>query len=762
VEQIGAELKQFKIALITDKEKHPEADKLSVCKVNDGTETIQVVCGAPNCTQGQKIVLAPVGSKIGEMKIKKAKLRGVQSFGMICSESELGISDNHDGIMVLPDDAPIGIDLASYLQLQDTVYEVEITPNRPDLLGIYGIARDLSALLKLKLKYPEINTSEISDNIKDSLSLENLEPELCPRYTARMIKNVKVQDSPKWLKKHLMSIGLRPINNIVDITNFVMMEFGHPLHAFDYHKLKDKKIIVRRAKSKELLPALDEVEYKLSSEDLVIADGEKPIALAGVIGGENSHITHQTTDIVIEAANFLYSSIKKSGKRYKISTDSSYRFERDLSDKTVEIASRRTASLILEIAGGELLKGKLDSYPNPEKPTIVSLRPSRVHKLITVDFPKEALKNYLEALGLKQIHTENDRLDFEIPSFRKDLSREIDLIEEIIRLHGYNNVKTIHSPQNIMDNERFYARRKLQDLLVNFGFSQAMNWSFGNPEDLNKLNLAENDIRRNTADLKNPLGKAYSIMRSSLLPALLSNVIYNLNHGEKDIRLFESDKIFTRKDEKLATEKFVFNGVLVGANSPVFWKARSSEVDFFDVKGIVEQLLNETGITDAVYKISSENYLQSGMSADVFHKKTKIGSLGKLDEKIARKFEIEQTVFVFEIYFDEILKLKRDLTPQFTEIPKFPPALRDISFLISNNFELKEIKKVIFSVNPTLIYKVELFDEFKGKNIKDDFRSLTFSLSFSSPTKTLNDELVNNIFTKIVKKLQNEFNIEMR
>jgi len=388
--RLGEELKQIKIAKILKREKHPAADKLSVCKVDDGEGIKQVVCGAPNCDANQFVAFAPVGAQVGEFKIKKAKLRGVESFGMICSEQELGISDNHDGIMVLPQNAPLGKDLASFLHLEDTVYDVEITPNRPDLLGMIGVARDLSALLNLQLKLPEISISENEEKIEDTLKLENKIPKLCTRYTARVIKNLKIAESPDWLKKKLISVGLRPINNVVDVTNFVMMEFGHPLHAFDLNKLQANTIIVRNAENGEKLPALDENTYSLREHDIVIADVSKPIALAGIIGATNSHITSETTDIVIEAANFLYSSIRKTSGRLKISTDSSYRFERNMSDETTEIAGKRAAQLILEIAGGKLLRGKLDSYPQPVSENIVMLRPERVRKVLqSKSMPKE-------------------------------------------------------------------------------------------------------------------------------------------------------------------------------------------------------------------------------------------------------------------------------------------------------------------------------------------------------------------------------------
>ncbi|RLC54038.1 MAG: phenylalanine--tRNA ligase subunit beta, partial [Candidatus Cloacimonadota bacterium] len=442
IEELGRDLRQIKIAQVVKFEQHPNAEKLSVCQVDDGAQTLQVICGAPNCKNDIKVAFAGIGTQIQDFKIKKAKLRGEVSFGMLCSEDELGISNDHDGIMILPEDAPIGTDLASYLGIEDTCYDVEITPNRPDLLGIIGVARDLSALLKLPLNLPESKLNESNEPIEKHLSLENEVPELCTRYTARIIKNVEIKDSPDWLKKALISVGLRPINNVVDITNFVMMEFGHPLHAFDYSLINGKKIIVRKAKENEEFPALDEVTYKLKKNDIVIADEKRAIALAGVIGGENSHITSTTKDIVIEAANFLYSSIRKTAGRMKISTDSSYRFERDITDEVAELASIRACEFILDIAGGKLLKGKLDSFPSPKELRKVSIRPSRVKKVLSIEITSKQIKEYLTALGLNFKKEVEDSLEFEIPYNRKDLTREIDLIEEVIRLNGYNNVPT--------------------------------------------------------------------------------------------------------------------------------------------------------------------------------------------------------------------------------------------------------------------------------------------------------------------------------
>lgn len=762
IEELGGDLKQIKIAQVVKTSKHPNADKLTICQVDDGTEIKQVICGAPNCEDGIKVAYAEIGTQIQDFKIKKANLRGETSFGMLCSEQELGISGDHDGIMILPKDAPIGKDLASYLGIEDTCYDVEITPNRPDLLGMIGIARDISALLKLPLNLPESKLNESNESIEDHLFLENKVPELCTRYTARIIKNVKIKESPDWLKKQLISIGLRPINNVVDITNYVMMEYGHPLHAFDYSLINGKKIIVRRAKKNEEFPALDEVTYKLKIDDIVIADEERAIALAGVIGGENSHITPKTKDIVIEAANFLYSSIRKTAGRMKISTDSSYRFERDITDENAELASQRACELILEIAGGELLKGMLDSFPFPKKLRIVAIRPSRVKKILSIDIPSQRIIEYLSALGLNFLNEFEDKLDFEIPYYRKDLTREIDLIEEVIRLNGYNNVPTFLKSQNIMNKPVFYARRKVKDTLVNYGFSEVINWNFGDPNNLDKFNIKKEDVRRNFAELKNPLGESFSIMRSMLLPSLLENALFNINHGQKNIRIFELKKVFTRKDEKLATEKLHLSGLLSGELDPAYWKSSTQQIDFHDVKGIIEDIMAELKVKNDDFQISDEPFYQPGMGASIISDEKIIASFGKIDPKVAAKFEIDIPLFAFDVDLDAIFAMNLFHDQIFENIPKYPPVLRDISIVISKEHKFVDIIDTIQKVGKSNISKVALFDEFAGKNINDGFHSLTFNLVFSSDTKTLTDEYINNILKKVIRALKNSYNAEMR
>ncbi|MCD6182498.1 MAG: phenylalanine--tRNA ligase subunit beta [Candidatus Cloacimonetes bacterium] len=762
IEELGARLKQIRIAKIETRIPHPGSDHLSICTVNDGTETLQVICGAPNCAAGQVVPFAPVGASFGDFTIKKTKLRGELSFGMICSEKELELSDNHDGIMVLPPDAPIGTDMASYLGLADTCYEVEITPNRPDLLGILGVARDLSALLQKPLITPKITLPATAGCIRDTLAIENQAPDLCTRYTARMVQGVTIAESPQWLKDKLLSVGLRPINNVVDVTNFVMMEYGHPLHAFDFAQLAESRIIIRRAADGEAFSALDGETYRLSSRDLVIADAEKPVALAGVIGGDNSQITEHTTDIVIEAANFLYSTVRKTSGRLKIFTDSSYRFERDIADETTEIVSARAAQLIVEIAGGTLLDGVIDVYPAP-KPTIkVSVRPSRVEKLLTVAMDGTMIKDYLKALGLECVAEAADELTFSIPPYRKDLTREIDLIEELIRLHGYNNVEPRFFPQTIMNRRKIGSRRMLQDIMVSYGYSEIVNWSFGDPEDMDHLKLDAEDDRRKTVPVKNPLGARFSVMRSSLIPGLLKTASYNLNHGAGSLKLFELNKVFFSSNEKLPMEREMLSGLATGALHETFWKEKNQDVDFYDVKGVVEEILEQLGTSKLRIVQSADSFYQAGVGADILYRNSKVASCGKIDPKVAEAFDIGQPIFGFEVYFDTILESGKVKSPVFAAIPKVPPVVRDLSFVVSKEHSVADITKTIRSTNPQLIKRVVLFDEYTGKNITPGSRSLTFSIVIGSDIKTLTDEFTNKILQKIMKKLEAKHAVEMR
>ncbi len=766
VEKSGNLQKQIKIAEVLNCEKMPDSDHLSLCQVNDGSETVQVVCGAPNVRTGLKVAFAPVGTILGEFKIKKAKLRGYQSLGMICSEKELELSDNHDGIIELPADAPIGTDLATYYELEDTVYEVEITPNRPDLLGMVGVARDLSALLNIPLKLQTPVFQEDEEKIEDLLTLDIEATDKCPRYKARIIKNVEIKESPDWLKRYLTAIGMRPINNIVDATNYVMMEWGHPIHAFDYDLLTDKKIIIRNAVEGEKLTALNNETYYLTNDDLVIADSDGPIALAGIIGGNEKSIHDKTVNIVVEAACFEYPTVRKSSYKHKVFTDSSYRFERGLSPETCDVISERTCELIAELSGGKIVKGSLDKGSAKLTPQIVGLRPERVKKVLTINLDNSTIIAYLQNLGLKFQEDKNNTLFFEIPSYRNDLTREIDLIEEIIRLHGYNNVEQRLKPQRIMNHALFNAKRKLQDLLINNRFYDTVTLSFANPEDLDKLKLSDDAYLRKAVKLINPQGTDTSILRTNLITDQIKIALYNMNRGSQDIKTFEINKVYHNIDNQY-NENYRLSGLMTGNRTNQYWQDGTNNIDFFDVKGIAEEIIDALKIQDTKFQACEEPYFVGNMSLEISKGDVVIGRIGKLNPQVVENFGInildfKQDIFVFDFNLTEMLTNSSTSPREFVEPSKFPLIRRDLSFLSSVEITIENIEKAIKSVNPSIIKEVKLIDEYKGKGIEYGSRSLTFSIIFGSEKKTLTDNLIENLFKKILKLLEQQFNIKMR
>ncbi|OQY39923.1 MAG: phenylalanine--tRNA ligase subunit beta [Candidatus Cloacimonetes bacterium 4572_65] len=769
IEEMGKELKQFVVAEVLSAEKLENSDHLQVCQLNDGTGTTkQVVCGASNCRKGLKVAFAPIGTIIGgEFKIKKAKLKGVQSFGMICSEQELGISEEHEGIMEIPDTVTVGTDLATYLEYRDIVFDVEITPNRPDLLGMFGVARDLSALYNIDFKLPSLKAHSSEGSIDELLSLENREEEKCFRYTAHVIKGIEVKESPEWIKKKLISAGLRPINNIVDITNFVLMETGHPLHAFDYDKLENNKIIVRNAEDGELFPALDGNEYKLADSDLVIADGKKPIALAGIIGGANSEITTDTKNIVIEAACFNYQNVRRTSQKVKVFTDSSYRFERGLSPETPTFAGKRAIDLVLELAGGTLISGSLDSFPNNDKANkFVALRPSRVTRVLGVVIPKEEIKGYLKALGLVLTVEEEDLLKYDVPSYRGDLTREIDLIEELVRLHGYNKIPEKSRIQGIMNTKEFLFERSLKDLIANAGLFEVINLTLLDPETLDKLNIPSDNYRRDLITLKNPQSQVYSAMRSTMIPHVLASTEYNINRGTKDVRIFELNKIILADENEMSAEKRYLTALMTGNRYDNYWKDNNVKCDFYDIKGIVEDILDASNLI-CKFTPSDEKFYTINMALDIYYKKTKLGSFGQIDPKVAKQFsidtvELKQDLYLLDFDLSTLYELMNFADREFKGIPKFPNMQRDISFHVANDVQVSEIINKLYGVNRGVTKNVELIDEYKGKGIPEGKRSLTFSLTFNSEKKTLTDKFVERLMKQVVQQLEIAFKIEMR
>ena len=759
---IGEYLNQFIVGEVLTCDKHPEADKLSVCDVFDGIDTHKVVCGAPNVSSGQKIAFAPIGTQLPGLTIKKAKIRGIESSGMICSEKELGLSENHEGILVLNNAAMLGQKLGEHFNVVDTVLDVEITPNRPDLLGMLGIAQELCASSNQK------KPIDLQHNIESAKQIPSHMPQiddtdLCTRYIATKINNVKIKSSPDWLINRLNAAGVKPINNVVDVTNYVMLLYGHPLHAFDANFLKGDKIIIRKSNLGEELPALDNNTYKLTGNELVISDIEKPIALAGIIGGKNSHITDETTEIILEAACFDSSIIRQTSYNFKISTDSSYRFERGMADATCHDISIVASNLIIQLAGG-FIDSFTDVYPNPKDKRIVSLRPDRARKLLAIDIDNKTIINYLDS---KAVHLKSDMseeqastLYFTIPHNRVDLVKEIDLIEEIIRIHGFDKVPETKEIKPIMDINFFNIKRGMKNTLVNNGFYEAVNISFADPQTLDMMNLKEDDYRRNAVKIINPQGESFSIMRTSFLPGLLKNVLLNLNFGVESIKLFELNKVFFNSATTL--EKYRLTGVMAGKYNPLYWKEKIENVNFYDIRGIDSTIFGYLGIKNVHLKLSNEPFYMPGGGVDCFQFDNLLGSMGRIDTKVLEQFGIESDVYMFDFDLDMIFSLASFKFAKYEDISKFPTVSRDLSFVISEEYKIDEIINTITHVNPKIIKNVMPFDQYKGKNIEEGYRSLSINISLVSEIKTLTDEQIKKIMSSIVEKLSEKYKIKMR
>lgn len=766
------------------------SDHLKLCMVdaNDPEGLIQVVCGAANCRSGMMVVLARIGAVLGDLTIKKAKLRGVESFGMLCSEREIGLSDEHGGIIELPSDTPIGVSANELFGLPDTVFELEITPDRSDLLGYIGIARDLSANLGLPLKLPEIK--EITAFAKQTLPLKLRidEPTLCPRYTARLFSDVVIAPSPLWLQVDLIKSGLRPISNVVDITNFVMLEQGHPLHAFDYDKLLKENpddegpaVIVRKARPDESFHALNKKDYQLREIDMVIADGQNPSALAGVMGSSGSAISPETTRIVLESAAFNPSSIRRTSYHHKITSDSSYRFERHLSPEKTIVTSLRATELLIDFAQAKVASELIDPYPLVDKAKYVALRPAYFERLIGYPMDVEQIKSYLTRLGCEFIQegawhkealeaeaeipavcdAEPTALWFKVPQNRVDLVREVDLIEELSRLDGYDKIPMKTPPSRIMDHHASRIQEVVSRHLVSQGFFEVLNYSFNDPASLQDLGI---DPELNTQKLINPQSSNQSIMRVTLLPGLLENIRYNLNHYERDLKLFELARIYPADHE---TEPLRCTGLLTGNQDETHWKHKTKSLDFSIVKGMLEALVEMLGLQiDSIGEYRAPWLMQANSLAWYVDDEPLL-MMGLMDAEVCEKFGIDlgtldQQLWMIDIDLHRMIELTRNAELTYRDLPRFPAVYRDLSFLVPESEKWLSISECVQSVEPALISSVQLLDQYRGKQVPEGFRSLHIRFKLQDEEKTLTEERIEQIVASVIKSLTKQCKIQMR
>jgi len=757
-----------KVARVISRVPHPNADKLSLCQVDDGSggEPVQIVCGAPNVAAGMIVALATVGTKLSEdFKIGKAKIRGVESFGMLCSEKELGLSDNHAGIMSLPEDYKIGAPLSDYIPY-DAIIEIEITPNRGDCLSVLGVAREVSARFNLPLKNIAKRPQERGDDpVSSAISVDVEAKERCPRYMGRLVRNVTIAPSPEWMQRRLSLAGLRPINNVVDITNYILIQYGQPMHAFDYNTIADKKIIVKTAQTIGVtqFTTLDNTERKLTGDDLLICDGKRAAALAGIMGGAGSEITEATKDVFLECAFFEQGGIRKTSKRLGLSTDSSYRFERGVDPaQGLADALDTAAELMRGLAGGSVAAGVVDTHPNSFDDKVISLRPSRASRILGVKFSADNIISSLNSLGIKCLRESDDLLKCTVPLFRHDITEEADLVEEVGRQYGYDNipaaesadVKLVRQPSTAetnRDNARF--------ALCYFGLNEIMTNSMVSESRRKLLTPDAEPVK-----ILNPLNPEMAEMRTSLAISLLDTVAYNLNRKNKNNRFFEIGKVFSPDAKSgLANERDILAIIIEGSCFPQSWGNQELPNDFFVLKGILEAFSAHCALGQTTFaRLESGGALYGSecASVTVHGKNTISGTMGRVSDKICKAFGIKSTVFYAELDLTDWLSTPKPL-PKYAPLPKFPALERDFSFVMPETLLSAAVKEEILSISG-LIKTVIPFDVYRGEKLGAGSKSVTFSVEFRSPEKTLTDEDAADACAKIISVMEKKHGAMLR
>jgi phenylalanyl-tRNA synthetase beta chain len=735
---------------------HPAADKLSLCDVTDGSQTYKVVCGAKNIKAGDIVPLAKVGATIpGGYTIKSSVLRGEKSDGMLCSEAELSTGDDSSGIWQLPENLTLGVPLETALDLSDTVLDVSITPNRSDCLSMIGIAREVAAITGGKIKIPVGRIKETVEEISSYTSVTIIDADLCPRYTVRLLINVKVGPSPAWMKTKLESAGLRSINNVVDATNFVMLEMGQPLHAFDFRFLEQGKIIVRKSRDDEEFTSLDGKTRKLPADTLLICDGVKPVAIGGIMGGLNSEVKDDTQFVLLESAYFNPVSIRRSARKLAMPTDASFRFERGIDPEGVIKALNRAAQLIADLSGGNIYKNYIDEYPQ-KIPAVkdISLRLSRISQLTGTEIDAKEVIKILQSIGMTVGNTSKDNYIVTPPTFRVDIKREIDLIEEVIRIYGYDRVP-VKLPNvavvEMASNPRIDLEEKIRHILIGTGYSEVVNYSFVTPEFVDYLCLPENDERRRLVRIKNPLAEDQSVMRTTMVFGLLDAMKKNNNNGSLDLKIFEMGRVFIdRKREELPEEKNILAVLLTGVMTDSLW-GNKVNADFYDLKGCIENIFYDFKLTNCHYRSSiSEPFLHPGKSCGIYIGELLAGYMGQVHPNTLGRMDLRNCAYVFEINLD-ILANQVNNFIHYKEISKFPAVTRDVAFLIPAEMETNQMIDIVLRQNEELLENVVIFDIYAGKGISQGMKSLGLRFSYRAPDRTLTDVEVNSIHDKIVQ-----------
>lgn len=758
-ENMGENVQNVVAGKVLTCEDHPDSDHLHVCTVDAGTgEVLQIVCGAPNVKAGIIVPTALVGATLPDGKIKKGKLRGVESFGMLCSHDELGITEDmlgyepEYGILILPDDTPVGKDIRDIFGMNETVVEFEITSNRPDCFSIIGLARETAATFDKKFTIPEVKFTEGGENIADTISVDVLDKDKCQRYCARMVKNVKIGPSPSWMQERLRACGVRPINNIVDITNYVLLEYGQPMHAFDLRDLADNKIIVRRAENGEVIKTLDEQDRTLTNDDLVIADGKKAVAIAGVMGGFNSEVKDDTTTVIFESATFEASSVRLTAQRVGLRTEASSRYEKGLDYNNTVPAVERACQLVEELGCGENTSGMIDVMGNVTDMKTLPFRPEKINAFLGTNISTEQMVKYFDALEIK---TDLDKMTVTPPSFRPDLEGEADIAEEVARFCGYDKI-----PVTLLSGEatcgkktdRQAAQDNINKILTALGMYEIYTYTFTSPSVFDKLSVPADSKLRNAVKISNPLGEDTSIMRTTTIASMLDILSRNYNYRNAAARLFEIGKIFTPTEEgKLPDEPLKITIGIYG-----------DKADFYDIKGICEEMFRSLNVQNVKYEAITDNpTFHPGRCAKISAGGKTLGIIGEIHPAVGRKYGIETPVYIGELDFENVfLNIGTDV--KFKELPKYPAVTRDIAMLVDKTVPVADIEEVVKKASGKLLESINLFDVYEGEQIPEGKKSVAYSAVYRALDRSLTGDEVQKVFDKVLKNLENQLGAQLR
>jgi phenylalanyl-tRNA synthetase beta chain len=736
----------------------PQSDHLSLCSVHDGKREYSVVCGAPNLKAGERVAFAREGAVLpGGVKIGTTQFQGVASLGMLCSEKELGLSEEGSGIMFLDGKASLGVPLEQVLPLEDWIFDINITPNRSDCLCVLGIAREVAALTGNPLQFPAQEIAE-KDPPADGLTSVGIEsPDLCPRYVAKLILGVQIGPSPFWMRRRLEASGVRAINNIVDVTNYVMLEMGQPLHAFDFNRLEEKRIMVRTAPPGTTFTTLDGTDRRMSRDALMICDGKRPVALAGIMGGQNSEVEADTTDILLESAYFDPMGIRRTSKRLGLSTEASIRFERGIDPNGSLRSAERAAFLMRTLGGGAVVRGAVDAYPRKIEPLKIPLRVPRTNQILGTSVGRKEIQTYLQNLHLEVRENGPESFQVTAPTYRVDLTREIDLIEEVARLHGFHRIPvTLPSgrvaPESKTPMQKGIERAKT--ILAGFGFWEVITYSFISTQVLRDLQISPEDKRAKPFRIQNPLSEDQGVMRTTLVPGLLYTARSNIHRQNLDLKLFELGRVFfPRKAEELPEEVESLGGILCGMRDEETWAKGKAECDFFDLKGTLEGFFGGLGIAGVRLLPDPQiPFLHPGKAAKVCVEEEEIGVMGEVNPRVRELFDLREKVFLFELNFQKIVARMTERRT-FTPLPRYPAVTRDLAVVVDEAVAAGDLLQTLWKANEGWIKEIRIFDLYQGNPIPAGKKSLAFRLIYQKEDRTLTDREVNEFHEKLVELL---------